>query len=144
MLRAHSQALLSKAADKQNAPSLCITELGWEWLNNVSSPVIASGPPAPPDLMKIISWQCRAAGKACSQVNCSCLTASDNLMAAKHGDSATIHDAEEEHTDFYTDLLEYYIGIPCLMQTCIITSHHIYRQMVCNVPSNIYILLVDY
>ena len=119
MLRAHCQALLSKAADKQNAPSLFITELGWEWLNNVSSSVIASGPPTPPDLMKIISWQCRAVGKACSQVNCSCLTVSlscttycqcegslgqcHNPMAAKHGDSATIHDAEEEHTDFDTD-----------------------------------------
>ena len=76
ILRAHCKALLWKAADKQNAPSLCITEFGWEWLNNVPSPVIASGPLAPPDLMKIASCQCRAAGKACSQPNCSCLTAS--------------------------------------------------------------------
>ena len=123
MLRAHCQALLWKAADKQNAPSLCITEFGWEWLNDVPSPVTADGPPAPPDLMKIVSCQCRAAGKACSQANCSCLTASlscttycqcegsleqcHNPMTAKHGDSATINDAEEEHTDFDTDLLEY-------------------------------------
>ena len=63
MLRAHCQALLWKAADKQNAPSLCITEFDWEWLNNVPSPIIASGPPAPPDLMKIVSCQCRPAHK---------------------------------------------------------------------------------
>ena len=55
MRRAHCQALMWKAADKQNARSLCITEFGWEWLNNVPSPVRASGPPAPPDLMKIVS-----------------------------------------------------------------------------------------
>ena len=53
MLRAHFQASLLKAADKQNATSLCITEFGWVWLNNVPSPVIASGSPAPPDLMKL-------------------------------------------------------------------------------------------
>ena len=64
MLRAHCQALLWKAADKQNAPSLCITEFGCVWLNDNPSPVTASGPPAPPDLMKIVSCQCRAAGKA--------------------------------------------------------------------------------
>ena len=57
MLRAHCLALLWKAADKQNAPSLCIAEFGWVWLNNVPSPVKASGPPAPPDLMKIVSCQ---------------------------------------------------------------------------------------
>ena len=34
-----------------------LTEFGWEWLNNVPSSVIASGPPAPPDLMKIVSCQ---------------------------------------------------------------------------------------
>ena len=76
MLRAHCQALLWEAADKQNATSLCITEFGWEWLDNVPSHVIACGPPAPPDLMKSVSCQCRAAGKACSEANCSCLTAS--------------------------------------------------------------------
>ena len=102
MLLAHFQALLLKAADKQNAPSLCITD------------IIANGRPAPPDLMKIVSCQCRAAGKACSQANCSCLTASlscttycqsegsldqcHNPMTAKHEDSAT---------DFDTDLVEY-------------------------------------
>ena len=76
LLWAHCQSLLWEAADKQNATSLCITEFGWEWLNNVPSHVIASGPPAPPDLMKSVSCQCRAAGKACSEANCSCLTAS--------------------------------------------------------------------
>ena len=75
MLRAHCQALLWKAADKHNAQSVCITELGWEWLNNVPCPVIASGPLTPSDLMKIVRYQCRAAEKACSQANCCCLTA---------------------------------------------------------------------
>ena len=59
MLRAHFQAFLLKAADKQNAPSLCITEFGSVRLNNVPSPVMASGPPAPPDLMK---WLVVSAG----------------------------------------------------------------------------------
>ena len=93
------------------------------WLNNIPSPVIASGPPARPDLMKIVSCQCRAAGKACSQANCSCLTTSlscttycqcegsldqcHNPMTARDGDSAIINDAEEKHSDFDTDLLEY-------------------------------------
>ena len=41
MRRAHCQELLWKAADKQNATSLCITEFGWEWPSNVPSHVIA-------------------------------------------------------------------------------------------------------
>ena len=51
----------------------------WFWLgdvNNIPSPVTVSGLPAPPDLMKGISCQCRAAGKACTQGNCSCFAAS--------------------------------------------------------------------
>ena len=67
MLRAHQQTMFWKAADKQVAPAIVITDFGWEMLNSIPSPVIASGPPAPPELMKVISCQCRAAGKACAQ-----------------------------------------------------------------------------
>ncbi|KAG0710359.1 hypothetical protein GWK47_002488 [Chionoecetes opilio] len=72
MLRAHHQTMLWKAADQNNDPKLNITEFGWEVINNVPTPEIASGPPAPPELMKVISCQCRAARKACLQANCSC------------------------------------------------------------------------
>ena len=75
ILRAHHQTMLWKAADKDDDPVLNIADFGWEVLNNVPSPVIASRPPAPPELMKVISCQCRAVGKACSQANCSCLAA---------------------------------------------------------------------
>ena len=80
MLRAHHQTMLWKAADKQVAPAIVITDFGWEMLNSIPSPVIASGPPAPPELMKVISCQCRAAGKACAQGNCSCFAASLSCM----------------------------------------------------------------
>ena len=66
MLRAHNQTMLWKAADKQVAPAIVITDFGWEMLNSIPSPVFASGLPAPPELMKVISCQCRAAGKACA------------------------------------------------------------------------------
>ena len=87
MLRAHCQTLLWKATGKRNAPALYITEFGWENINNVPSPLIASGPPAPPDLMKIVSCQCRAAGTACSQANCNFLTAS---LPVQHTVSAKV------------------------------------------------------
>ena len=44
-------------------------------MNNILSPVTASRPPAPPELMKVISCQCRAVGRVCSQANCICLAA---------------------------------------------------------------------
>ena len=80
MLRAHHQTMLWKAADKQVAPAIDITDFVWEMLNSIPSPVIASGPPAPPELMKVISCQCRAADKACAQGNCSCFAASLSCM----------------------------------------------------------------
>ena len=66
MLRAHHQTILWKATDKQVAPAIIITDFGWEMLNSIPSP-IASGPPAPHELMKAISCQCRAAGNACAK-----------------------------------------------------------------------------
>ena len=76
ILRTHHQTIFRKAAEKQVAPAILITDFGWEMLNNIPYPVIASGLPAPPELMKVISCQCRAAGKACTQGNCSCFAAS--------------------------------------------------------------------
>ena len=80
MLRVHHQTMLRKAADKQVAPAIDITDFVWEMLNSIPSPVIASGPPAPSELMKVISCQCRAADKACAQGNCSCFAASLSCM----------------------------------------------------------------
>ena len=70
MRRAHHQTLLWKATDQENGPQLNITEFSWKVLNNVSYPVIVSGPPAP-HLMKVMSSNVEAAEKACTQANCS-------------------------------------------------------------------------
>ena len=89
MLRAHHITILWKAADKNVAPAIIITDFGWEMLNSIPSPeilnsipspMIASGPPAPPELMKVIRCQCRAAGKVCAQGNCSCFAAGLSCM----------------------------------------------------------------
>ena len=94
MLRAHHQTILWKVADKQVAPAIIITDFGWEMLNSMPSPMIASGPPAPPELMKVVSCQCRTAGKACAQGNCSCLAAGLSCMTYCHcaGSQDECHD----------------------------------------------------
>ena len=84
MLRAHHQTILWKVADKQVAPAIIITDFGCEMLNSIPSPMIASGPPAPPELMKVVSCQCRTAGKACAQGNCSCFAAGLSCMTYCH------------------------------------------------------------
>ena len=71
MLRARHQTILWKAADKQVAPAIIITDFGWEMLISIPSPMIASGP----EFMEVISCQCRAGGKACAQWNCSSFAA---------------------------------------------------------------------
>ena len=53
------------------------------------SPVISRKPPAPPELMKIISCQCRAVGKVCSQANCSCFASGLSCTAYCHCEGAT-------------------------------------------------------
>ena len=73
-----------KVADKQVAPVIIITDFGWEMLNSIPSPMIASGPPAPPELMKVVSCQCRTAGNACAQGNCSCFAAGLSCMTYCH------------------------------------------------------------
>ena len=72
---AHLQMLLWKAADKPSAPVLDITNYGWDTDNNTVMPCISRDPVAPPGLLDVISCGCQAAGKACSQRNCSCVSA---------------------------------------------------------------------
>lgn len=73
-LRAHLQIMLWKAADQQAPPevSATITDFGWEVQNGIPVPVMATGVPAPPELVNVIRCQCRAEGKKCSTVSCSC------------------------------------------------------------------------
>jgi hypothetical protein len=119
MLRSHHQTILWKAADKQNAPPLCINNFGWEILNGIPSPVIARGPPAPPELMKVISCQCKATGNACAQANCSCFGAGLSCTTychsersidechnpmTKHEEDATMNGAEEDDTNDDNDI----------------------------------------
>lgn len=93
MLRPHLQTMLWKAADKESGLQFNITEFGWEVLNIVPSPVIASGPPAPPDLLKVIGCQCRAAENACAQANCSCFVSGLSCTLYCHCEGST----EEYH-----------------------------------------------
>ena len=71
-LCAHLQIMLWKAADQQAPPAVSanITDFGWEVQNGV--PVMATGEPAPPELVDVIRCQCRVEGKKCSTVLCSC------------------------------------------------------------------------
>ena len=73
-LRAHLQIMLWKAADQQAPPavSATITDFGWEVRNGIPVPVMASSDPAPPELVDVIRCLCRAEGKKCSTVSCSC------------------------------------------------------------------------
>lgn len=70
--RAHLQMLLWKAADQQGPPHVDITEFGWEMKDGIPSPRYDTGPPAPRDLLDVISCGCRTEGKACSTEACSC------------------------------------------------------------------------
>ena len=76
ILRTHHQTIFRKAVEKQVAPAILITDFRWEVLNNIPSPVIPSGLPAPLQLMKVISGQCIAAqGKCiCFAASLSCIT----------------------------------------------------------------------
>ena len=40
-----------------------ITNFGWKFLDKTSIPVIAEGDPAPPELLDVIQYQCKAQGK---------------------------------------------------------------------------------
>lgn len=100
MLRAHLQVMLWKAADKQNAPSVIVTDFGWDLENNMPAPAIASIPPAPPELMKVISCQCKAAGKACAQANCSCSASGLTCTTYCHCEgSVACHNPVQKHNN---------------------------------------------
>ena len=74
VLRAHLQVMLWKAADQEAPPdeSADITHFGWVIQNDIPIPAVAQGAPAPPELVDVIRCQCKAQGKQCSTVACSC------------------------------------------------------------------------
>lgn len=63
-----------KTADHPTDPEISITGFEWEVVNNVPQPKFISEPRAPPELMNVISCQCKATGEACSQRQCNCST----------------------------------------------------------------------
>jgi hypothetical protein len=74
VLRCHLQVMLWKAAN-QSAPPIESTDLshfGWELKDNIPCPVVSRDHPAPPELIDIISCQCKAQLKKCSSVACGC------------------------------------------------------------------------
>ncbi len=78
ILRAHYQVMLWKAANQQSPPVVDMTDFGWEFnsgTDSAPSPCIARGPAAPPALMDVINCQCKAVGKACITMACSCHSA---------------------------------------------------------------------
>ena len=52
--------------------SQLITHFGWVIQNDIPIPAVAQGAPAPPELVDVIRCQCKAQGKQCSTVTCSC------------------------------------------------------------------------
>lgn len=72
IMRAHHATILSKSADKKEAPKLDLRSFGWEIKDGIPVPEVAKGPTGPKELIDVISCNCKAAGKACSTHNCSC------------------------------------------------------------------------
>ena len=70
--RANLQVILGKAASEKQPPDVDITDFGWEIIDGVPRPMIHKGPPGPPELLKVVSCSCKAAGKACASLRCSC------------------------------------------------------------------------
>ena len=66
--------MLWKAANNQAPPaeSTDVTQFGWEIVNDIPTPVIVKGNPAPPELIDVICCQCKARGKKFSTVTCGC------------------------------------------------------------------------
>ena len=56
--RAHIQAMLWKAADRDQPPNVCLCDFGWEMSAGTPSPVRASKPVGLPELMKVIACSC--------------------------------------------------------------------------------------
>ena len=73
-LKSHLQVMLWKAADQQAPPAESdnIIHFGWEVKDCIPIPVVAVSDPAPPELVDVIKCQCKADGKKCSSMSCSC------------------------------------------------------------------------
>ena len=70
--RAHLQAILWKAADMEQPPTLDITKYGWQYTDDVvPSPCHGVTEVAPMELMKVVACGC-AAEPMCSCKSCSC------------------------------------------------------------------------
>lgn len=52
--------------------SLVATNFGCKVENGIPVPVMATGDPAPPELVDVIRCQCKAKGEKCSTTSCSC------------------------------------------------------------------------
>ena len=66
--------MLWKAADQAAPPAEHCTNFGWQKLENNICPVIATDPPAPQELMKVIACSCKSANP-CNHNMCSCKAA---------------------------------------------------------------------
>ena len=66
--------MLWKAADRDQPPNVCLCDFGWEMSAGTPSPVRASKPVGPPELMKVIACSC-SSDKPCRRKNCSCSSA---------------------------------------------------------------------
>lgn len=84
MLRTYLQVMLWKSADKKSPPDefTDITNCGWEIRDGIPVPAIASGDPAPPELIDVIVCHCSAKARKCSTGVCGCH--SDHLSCASY------------------------------------------------------------
>ena len=69
--RAHIQAMLWQAADRNQPPNVCLCDYGLEMSGGTPSPVRASKPVGPPELTKVIACRC-SSDTPCRRKNCSC------------------------------------------------------------------------
>ena len=99
--RAHLQTLIWKAADKQHAPNVDVTSFGWEREGENLRPFIYKSPPAPPELMKIISCSCQAQSACstarwnCNQSGISCTTYCLCAAGENCNSQFTIHEEDD-------------------------------------------------
>ena len=70
--RANLQVVLGKAASEKQPPDIDINDYGWEIVDSVPYPMTHKGLPGPAELLNVVSCTCKAAGKACSTLLCSC------------------------------------------------------------------------
>ena len=72
--RAHIQAMLWKAVDRNQPPNVDLCDYGWEMSAGTPSPVRASKPVGPPELLKVIACRC-SSDTPCRRNNCNCSSA---------------------------------------------------------------------